>query len=80
VHADIVVESRRVVERDALELLERGGEVVQLGEAAAALFFDLGLDGAEPAALQLDALGDDFLTEAIYQYASENPLKSDGAM
>lgn len=63
VQRDVGVERRRVVERDLFELLERRRQVVELGQSAAALRLDLGLDGSEPSSLQLDALRNDLFSK-----------------
>lgn len=63
VESDIVVKGGRVVEGDSLELFERGGEAVKLGETATTLSLDLGLDGTEPSSLELDTLGYDLFSE-----------------
>lgn len=63
VEPDIVVKSGRVVEGDSLELFERGGKAVKLGETATTLSLDLGLDRTEPSSLELDTLGYDLFSE-----------------
>lgn len=63
VEPDIVVKSGRVVEGDSLELFERGGKAVKLGETATTLSLDLGLDRTEPSSLELNTLGYDLFSE-----------------
>lgn len=72
VESDIVVKGGRVVEGDSLELLERGGEAVQLGQTATTLSLDLGLDGTEPSSLELDTLGHDLFSKPAHWLVSEN--------
>ncbi len=61
VHADVLVEVRGIVERDAFQALEACRDLVELCEAAAALLLYADLDFADPAALELDALCDDLV-------------------
>lgn len=63
VEPDIVVKGGRVVEGDSLELFERGGKAVKLGETATTLSLDLGLDRTEPSSLELNTLGYDLFSE-----------------
>ena len=63
-HADVLVELAGVVERDALEALQVRRDLVELREPPAALLLDAHLDLAYPAALELDALCDDFRLQA----------------
>ena len=58
----ILVQSGRVVKRDALELFQRCAEVVELGKTTSSLRLNLRLDGSQPSPLQLDALRNDFLS------------------
>lgn len=61
VNAQVLVEVGRVVECDPLEALQVCGELVEFGEAAAALLFYAELDLADPATLELNPLCNDFL-------------------
>ena len=61
VYAQILVEVDRVVQRDWLQALQICGELVEFGEAPAALLFHADLDLADPATLEFDPLRDDFL-------------------
>ena len=64
VYAQILVEVDRVVQRDSLEALQICGELVEFGEAPAALLFHADLDRADPATLEFDPSCDDFLLQA----------------
>jgi hypothetical protein len=63
-NAQILVEVRRVVQRDAFKTLQVRSELVEFGEAAAALFFHAELDLADPTTLEFNPLCDDFLLQA----------------
>jgi hypothetical protein len=63
VDADVLVERRRVVERDGFELVQRRSKVVELGKTSAALRLDLRLNASEPTALEFDTLLDHFLSQ-----------------
>ena len=62
--AQVLVEVGRVVQRDSLEALQVCGELVELGEAAAAFLFYADLDLADPPTLEFDPLCNDFLLQA----------------
>ena len=63
VYAQLLVGVGRVVQRDLLEALLICGELIEFGEARAALLFHADLDFADPATLEFDPLCDDFLLQ-----------------
>ena len=75
---DVLVQESGIVECDALKTLEVGRELVQLGEPPTTLLFNANLDVANPAALQLYALGDDFFLETTAE--SVNPQRQKAPM
>ena len=70
VNPDILVKECGVVQGDALETLQIRRELVELGKAPTTLLLDADLDIANPAALQLDALGNDLLLQPRIQSAA----------
>jgi hypothetical protein len=61
VDTQVLVEVLRVVKGDALEALDVCGQLVKLRETTSTLLLDTDLDFADPATLQFNTLGDDFL-------------------
>lgn len=61
VHTDVFVNVRSIVGRRALELFQAGCKLFEFGESSTAFGFDSDFDLADPASLEFDALGDDFL-------------------
>jgi hypothetical protein len=71
----VLVEVRRVVQRDSLEALQVCGELVEFGEAPAALLFHAKLDLADPATLEFNPLCDDFLLQARGKVSMRWPVR-----
>ena len=62
VDSDILIEGSRVVECDSFKLLERGGELIELGQSSSSFSLDLGFDRSKPSSLKLNPLGNDLFT------------------
>lgn len=62
VDSDIFIESSRVVECDSFKLLERGSELIELGQSSSSFSLDLSLDRSKPSSLKFNTLGNDLFT------------------
>jgi len=62
VDSDIFIEGSRVVECDSFKLLERGGELIELGQSSSSFSLDLSLDRSKPSSLELNPLRNDLFT------------------
>ena len=69
-YVHILVEVDRAVQRQSLEALQICGELVEFGEAPAALLFHADLDRADPVTLEFDPLCDDFLLQAGWKWSA----------
>jgi hypothetical protein len=62
-NAQILIEVGGVVQRNSLEALQICGELVEFSETATALLFHVDLNLADPATLEFNPLGNDFLLQ-----------------